>query len=310
MFHVKHSSRGFRWLSSKRFFNWHCQSSCGQAQKSTQGTTWVFGMSISGQRSTLAGGQTIACLSRWWHNVLTKPNTKKSCGRSSRMALLQRSVKAPGNSGMRPLIRNVGKQSPSLLTRSGPLLHCLGAPSHPRNSAIRGSIVYTIALSGSRYHASSVIQPTLSRLMLAAHTGIQWAIGCCPTGLDSCALSVARLNHLPHQLFKAHNRTASALRLRTIQMVAAANYVISFPHSPVIAHSGSWLSVAQAATSGKPVAVWLPPSAGITAPAQLPLWGNIIAWQRVPPAVLPFHFTGAAFWQPVIQSFQTSLFNG
>jgi hypothetical protein len=163
-----------------------------------------------------------------------------------------------------------------------------------------------IGLSGSRYHAPAAILPVVKNCMLFAGPSVTWGIGCCPTGLDQTALQVAKTYHLPYIFFKAANRSASALRLRTIQLVHASTSVISFPCSPIIQYSGSWLAVAQAATSGKPVFVWLP--AHYTA-AQLPTWRNIVAWQRVPPAALPFPASGLAFWQPVVQSFQINLFN-
>jgi hypothetical protein len=169
-------------------------------------------------------------------------------------------------------------------------------------------IMVNIGLSGSRYLVPSCIYPVVSALMLSAgRTGqASFNIGCCPTGLDQVALQLAQANHIPFSFFKAARFTASALRLRTLQLVWHSRFLFSFPSSCQLANSGSWLAVKEAASLNIPVFVHLPS----IPPALLPIWSNIAGWQHAPAASLPFQVQGFSFYQPIISTVQTSLFKG
>lgn len=178
-----------------------------------------------------------------------------------------------------------------------------------RHHSVRGILtVVTIGLSGSRYLSGAAITPTVSAFMRAAGPGFSFNIGCCPTGLDRAALSIAKAHAIPFSFFKAKNYTAAALRARTFQMVSASQVLFSFPFSCSLSFSGSWLAVAQAAASGIPVFVALltiqnPPLLGF------PVWRNITGWQAAPAAALPFPVpSNIRFFQPIIHTLQTSLF--
>lgn len=161
-------------------------------------------------------------------------------------------------------------------------------------------VFMVIAVSGSRNLNQAQIKPNVSTIMCSAGKSVSWAIGCCPSGLDPVALSVARQNRLQFSFFQAANRSPACLRARTLSMVNSAAALIAFPVSGSVVRSGTWLAVKAAALVGKKVFVHFPGSSS----SHLPIFGNIASWRLSSPSFLP----NCQFWVPVCHSIQTQLF--
>lgn len=155
-----------------------------------------------------------------------------------------------------------------------------------------------VALSGSRHHKNNIIFPIISRIMLAAEPSISWGIGCCPTGLDSAAVSIANHYKLQYTFFKAATKNATDLRARTLSMVSKSSALIAFPISMAIRSSGTWLAVGAAAKAGKKVYVFSHDKADF-----LPSFKNISFWQSTFFPGIP----NIPFYSPVLNSLQVSI---
>lgn len=157
-----------------------------------------------------------------------------------------------------------------------------------------------VAFSGSRYLSSSGGGAVCALSLLATFggAGLPLATGCCPSGLDFFCAKFCKSAGLPISIFSVPGvRSPAALRSRTKQLVASASLLFVFPVSPVVSHSGSWLSVFAAASSGVPVFVFLP-SCPVSA---LPLCRGVSGWRSVP-------LLGFDFWVPVVPVVQQSIF--
>lgn len=158
-----------------------------------------------------------------------------------------------------------------------------------------------VGLSGSRYHQFSKIYPVVHKIIQAGSPAMQWAVGCCPTGLDQAARAAVKNITCQSMLFTASSRSPAALRARTCLIVQRCDILISFPFSANITRSGSWLAASRAAAAGKTVYVYLPGATKTT----LPVYGAIIGWRSVQ---LPFFPNAGAFWSPSVSALQMQIF--
>lgn len=161
---------------------------------------------------------------------------------------------------------------------------------------------FQVGLSGSRFHQNHLCTPILEQLMGGgSNPNITWGIGCCSTGLDSFALSVAQNLNKPFNFFKSQSLSKAHLRARTIALVKASKFLVAFPVSSCVQGSGTWLAVKTAVQYGIPVFVHFP---GVNQNI-LPNFNNSISGWRL--KTLPFSHIGITFWHPSVSFYQTSL---
>jgi len=173
------------------------------------------------------------------------------------------------------------------------------------------SVFSCVAFSGSRRLLPSVslrcaasVLSVFSPSVLSA--GGAFAVGCCPSGLDlNVRCLAASVQSTPLRLFSVvGERSASALRARTLRMVAACSCLFVFPISVNFRSSGSWLCAFAAARRGVPVFVFLP-SASLSS---LPCVGGVASWRVVKGESLPCPVPGFNFFSPVLSAKQVELF--
>jgi hypothetical protein len=159
---------------------------------------------------------------------------------------------------------------------------------------------FQVGLSGSRFHQPHLCKPVLEQIISATSPAAVWAVGCCPTGLDSFA--VASVNKLNRTLsfYQATSQSKEHLRSRTIALVKQSQYLVAFPVSSCVHGSGTWLSVFTAVKYGIPVFVHFP---GVKT-SVMPTFNSISKWQK---SELPFSFCGLSFWSPSVSYYQTQL---
>lgn len=161
-----------------------------------------------------------------------------------------------------------------------------------------------VAFSGSRralpaaaLRCASGVVASLAPAVAAA--GGSFAVGCCPSGLDLAVRASLAAAGSPCRLFSvAGVRSASALRARSLRLVAACSCLFVFPRSPSFIRSGSWLCAFAAARRGVPVFVFLPGSPA----SALPCVGGVSAWRAVPGASVAPGLAGFSFFRPVVEA--------
>jgi len=150
-----------------------------------------------------------------------------------------------------------------------------------------GSVVaqLTVGVSGTR-HPLPLHSQVFPALVRSAPSGrVQFLTGNAP-GCDQLMQTAAGNFGLPCMVWQPVSPTVQSLRVRTVAVVRACNFLLAFPRTMCYRQSGTWLAVNTALKSNIPVLVFA--SAG-TPLASFPQFKSCAGWSvATRPSWLPF----------------------